>query len=559
MDIADERPAERLSRRQRRTERKLRRRPTGAPPPLPRELGRSGKAWLLLTALFAVTLVLVAVTGSTGRRITQLDTWILERFVDVRRDVLTDVVKLYTFIGSRMSVRVLRWGVILALVVFRRWRHLIVFLGSIIVLESLAALIAVVFYRARPFDVTILTGWAGPSLPSRTTASLAVTLVGIAYTLIVPGRPRDVAKWVIGVVLSLYAVALLYLALNNPSDILFGAILAIGVGVTAHRLFTPNEVFPVAYRKGKAAHLDVGGRRGDAIKQAIRDQLGLDVIDLKPVGLEASGGSSPVRLTVLEDGAERHLFAKVFAKTHVRSDRWYKLGRTILYGGLEDETSFRTVRRIVEYEDHMLRLMRDAGIRIAKPYGIVEITPEAEYMLITEFFDGAVEIGKADIDEPVIDQGLDLVLKMWDAGLAHRDVKPANLMVRDGALLLIDTGFAQVRPSPWRQAIDLANMMLVLALRSDAPTVYERALEYFTPDEIAEAFAATHGIASPNQLRAELKGDTRDLVEEFRSLAPARRRIPIQVWTFKRVLVTIATTLGVLLALLIVVSNASVL
>lgn len=559
MDIADERPAERLSRRQRRTERKLRRRPTGAPPPLPRELGRSGKAWLLLTALFAVTLVLVAVTGSTGRRITQLDTWILERFVDVRRDVLTDVVKLYTFIGSRLSVRVLRWGVILALVVFRRWRHLIVFLGSIIVLESLAALIAVVFYRARPFDVTILTGWAGPSLPSRTTASLAVTLVGIAYTLIVPGRPRDVAKWVIGVVLSLYAVALLYLALNNPSDILFGAILAIGVGVTAHRLFTPNEVFPVAYRKGKAAHLDVGGRRGDAIKQAIRDQLGLDVIDLKPVGLEASGGSSPVRLTVLEDGAERHLFAKVFAKTHVRSDRWYKLGRTILYGGLEDETSFRTVRRIVEYEDHMLRLMRDAGIRIAKPYGIVEITPEAEYMLITEFFDGAVEIGKADIDEPVIDQGLDLVLKMWDAGLAHRDVKPANLMVRDGALLLIDTGFAQVRPSPWRQAIDLANMMLVLALRSDAPTVYERALEYFTPDEIAEAFAATHGIASPNQLRAELKGDTRDLVEEFRSLAPARRRIPIQVWTFKRVLVTIATTLGVLLALLIVVSNASVL
>jgi serine/threonine protein kinase len=178
---------------------------------------------------------------------------------------------------------------------------------------------------------------------------------------------------------------------------------------------------------------------------------------------------------------------------------------------------------------------------------------------VTEFFDGAIEMGDADIDESVIDQGLDLVLKMWDAGLAHRDVKPANLMVRDGELLLIDTGFAQVRPSPWRQAIDLANMMLVLALRSDAPTVYERALEYFTPDEIAEAFAATHGIASPNQLRSQLKGDERDLVEEFRSLAPTRQRIPIQVWTFKRVLVTIATLLGALVAVLLVVGNASVL
>jgi tRNA A-37 threonylcarbamoyl transferase component Bud32 len=559
VEIADERPVERLSRRQRRAARKLRRRPTGAPPPLPRELGRSGKAWLILTAVFVVLLILVAVTGSTGRRLTQLDTWILERFVDVRRDVVTDVVKAYAFLGSRVSVRVMRWGIILALVVFRRWRHLIVFLGSIIVLESLVGIISIVFYRARPYNVTILASWTGPSLPARTMASLAVTLVGVAYTLVVAGRARDIAKWIIGVVLSLYAVALVYLALNNPTDILFGAILGIGVGVTAHRLFTPNEVFPVAYRKGKAAHLDIGGRRGDAIKEAIRDQLGLDVIELKPVGLEASGGSSPVRLTVLEDGAERHLFAKVFAKTHVRSDRWYKLGRTILYGGLEDETSFRTVRRIVEYEDHMIRVFRDAGIRIAKPYGIVEITPEAEYMLITEFFDGAVEIGKAEIDESIIDQGLDLILKMWDAGLAHRDVKPANLMVRDGELLLIDTGFAQVRPSPWRQAIDLANMMLVLALRSDARTVYERALEYFTPDEIAEAFAATHGIASPNQLRAELKGDTRDLVQEFRSLAPARRRIPIQVWTFKRVLITIATALGVLLAVLVVVSNARVL
>ena len=559
MDIADERPVERLSRRQRRAARKLRRRPTGAPPPLPRELGRSGKAWLILTAVFVVLLILVAVTGSAGRRLTQLDTWILERFVDVRRDVVTGVVKAYALLGSRMSVRVMRWSIILALIVFRRWRHLVVFLGSIIVLESLVGIISVLFYRARPYNVTILASWAGPSLPSRTMASLAVTLVGFAYTLVVAGRSRDIAKWIIGVVLSLYAVALVYLALNNPTDILFGAVLGIGVGVTAHRLFTPNEVFPVAYRKGKAAHLDIGGRRGDAITEAIRDQLGLDVIALKPVGLEASGGSSPVRLTVLEDGAERHLFAKVFAKTHVRSDRWYKLGRTILYGGLEDETSFRTVRRIVEYEDHMIRLFRDAGIRIAKPYGIVEITPEAEYMLITEFFDGAIEIGKAEIDESIIDQGLDLILKMWDAGLAHRDVKPANLMVRDGELLLIDTGFAQVRPSPWRQAIDLANMMLVLALRSDARTVYERALEYFTPDEIAEAFAATHGIASPNQLRAELKGDTRDLVQEFRSLAPARRRIPIQVWTFKRVLVTIATTLGALLAVLVVVSNARVL
>ena len=43
------------------------------------------------------------------------------------------------------------------------------------------------------------------------------------------------------------------------------------------------------------------------------------------------------------------------------------------------------------------------------PYGIVEITPEREYMIVTEFFSGAVQLGDADIDDDVIDQGLLLV------------------------------------------------------------------------------------------------------------------------------------------------------
>ena len=60
-----------------------------------------------------------------------------------------------------------------------------------------------------------------------------------------------------------------------------------------------------------------------------------------------------------------------------------------------------------------------------------------------------------------------IVRRLWDAGLAHRDIKPANLLVRDGHVRLIDTAFTQVRPSPWREAVDLANMMLVLAVRTD--------------------------------------------------------------------------------------------
>jgi len=222
----------------------------------------------------------------------------------------------------------------------------------------------------------------------------------------------------------------------------------------------------------------------------------------------------------------------------------------MLYGRLEDETPFGTVRRFVEYEDYTLRLLGEKGFSTPEPLDIVEITPESEYLIAMGFFEDAVEISEAEVDDQIIDEGLQLIRRMWDVGLAYRDIKPANLMVQDGRLRLIDVFFVQVRPSPWRQAVDLGNMMLVLALRSDPEHVYERALAYFTPEDLSEAFAATRGVASPTQLRASMKADGRGLLETFRELAPPRKPIGIQRWSMRRVLLIIATVFLLFLTLL---------
>jgi hypothetical protein len=442
---------------------------------------------------------------------------------------------------------VLGLSVVALTMIFRRWRHLLVFLGSLFFLEIVGQWIYFGLSRPRPYGISIISGWGGYSAPSPPVGVLTVFLLGAVYCLVVPGRPRALAKAVVVAVVTLFCLARLYLAVDHPDDVLFAVALGVAIPVTAFRWFTPNQVFPVVYRRGRTAHVDVGGRRGDAIRLAVRDQLGLAVLEVKPVGLESSAGSTPLRLRV-EGGPDEYVFAKLYTKGHVRADRWYKLSRTILYGSLEDEHPFQTVRRLAEYEDYTLRLLRDAGIRTARPYGIVEITPEREYLIVTEFFDGAVEIGHSDVGDEVIDQGLQLIRKLWDAGIAHRDIKPGNLMVRDGELLLIDVAFVQVRPSPWRQAVDLGNMMLVLAVRSDPDRVYQRALRYFTPAELSEAFAATRGVASPTQLRAFMKKDPRDLLGTFRALAPPRDPIALQRWGLRRVALALAVPAAIVVA-----------
>jgi hypothetical protein len=90
--------------------------------------------------------------------------------------------------------------------------------------------------------------------------------------------------------------------------------------------------------------------------------------------------------------------------------------------------------------------------------------------------------------------------------------------------------------------------MLVLALRTDPERVYRRALRYFTPDELAEAFAATRGVASPTQLRAFMKRDPRNLLGDFRALAPPRRPIALQRWGTRRVLLAAAVLAALLVA-----------
>jgi tRNA A-37 threonylcarbamoyl transferase component Bud32 len=517
-----------------------RRRPAGEPPPLPRRLGRTGWGWLGLgtIAIIASTIALSQLSPFAGRRLLPVDQRVLEGLAQLRTPALTRAMVVVAGLSFQWVIAALGWATILVLLAVRRFRHLLVFLGVALLINVVTNSLAYGMFdrlsALRPPGIALL-GPAGLSAyPVLSLAMLTGRLVSMLYCLVPQGRRRQQAKAVVAAIVALVALARLYLAVDTLTSVVVAIVIGVMLPLVAFRLLCPDEVYPVTYRRGRSAHLDVGGRRGEAIRRALHDQLGVIVEDVQPFGWEGSAGSTPLRIKV--KGEENAwLFAKLYARSHLRADRWYKFGRTLLYGRLEDEKPFNTVRRFVQQEDYALALMQRAGVPSPEPYGVVELTPEREYLVVCEFLDGATEISQAQVDEAVIDQGLGIIRRLWEAGLAHRDIKPANLLVRDGQLYLIDVFFTEIRPSPWRQGVDLANMLLVLALGSDPKRVYARALRQFSVQEVSEAFAATRGLTMPSQLRRLLRAQGRDLHGEFLRLLPEPPRpIAIQRFTPRR-------------------------
>ena len=514
-----------------------RRRPTGAAPPLPYRLQTSGVGWLVAAVVLVGLTLAIFARGLRGPAVTAtvIDDAVVGWLAGLVGPGAAPFLRGVARLSSWAVLYTAFYGLLLALAVLRRWRHLLVWFVVVLLGGNLIDVLAMITRRPYPFGVELRSSWGGWALPSNQVAFLTAICMGVLYTLVPEGRWRNTGKWVAAGLITVVAGARMALGVDAPTDIVVGVGIGVTIPLLLFRRFTPNEAYPVTYRRGRSAHLDIGGARGVAIRRALADQLGLVVQDIRPFGLSGSAGSTPLRITVAGD-PPRELFGKLYAQSHLRSDRWYKLGRELLYGRLEDEKPFNTVRRLVQQEDYALSLMARAGLPSPTPFGFVELTPEREYLLVTEFFAGASELGEAEVDEQVIDDGLSIIRKLWDAGLAHRDVKPANLLVRDGRLLLIDVAFVEARPSPWRQAVDLANMMLCLALRSSPERVYRRALQFFTVEEITEGFAAARGLALPSQLRHLLRAQGRNLHAEFVRLLPSPPQpIRVQRWSARRV------------------------
>ena len=110
-----------------------RRRPSGEPPPLPREDRWTRWIWVLAAVLLlgAALNVLIQTTDVVQR----MDQTVLDWFTRFRTSARTDAAKVVALLTTFTAVMVLRVATGVVLVVYGRFRHLVVFLVTLVVTD----------------------------------------------------------------------------------------------------------------------------------------------------------------------------------------------------------------------------------------------------------------------------------------------------------------------------------------------------------------------------------------------------------------------------------------
>jgi membrane-associated phospholipid phosphatase len=225
-----------------------RRRPTGAAPPLPYKLRTSGIGWLVAAvALVGLTLAVFA-RGLRGpaAAVTVVDDAVVGWLAGLVGPGLVGPLRGLARVGSWWVLYTLLYGLVLVLLVLRRWRHLIVWLVVAPLASFLTFGLAVVARRPRPFGVDLRAAWGGWAMPSMPVAFLTAGLMTVLYTLVPEGRWRNLGKWLVAGLVTLVALARMALGVDAPSDVLVGVGIGVTIPLLLFRRFTPNEVYPSA-------------------------------------------------------------------------------------------------------------------------------------------------------------------------------------------------------------------------------------------------------------------------------------------------------------------------
>ena len=247
------------------TPRRLRRRPSGDPPPLPKPAW-----WPRYVVLLIVTVALGVLIGwwyeaSASTPDSAVMRWLAEH----RTDWVTDVARFFSRLARQPSILVMRIALLVILVVYKRWRHLAVALLSFLLMDLLVVRLSTEL--TAPPDVLVPPGSGVYHFPAFAIASLSITLWAMVVTLAPAGKSRDAASLAAIVLGVLVVLARAYLGTTYPLAGLYSLLLGSCIAAT---LALAHSSMMLMYRANRASPQKNGfGPSGSVRRRSIHARV----------------------------------------------------------------------------------------------------------------------------------------------------------------------------------------------------------------------------------------------------------------------------------------------
>lgn len=333
-----------------------------------------------------------------------------------------------------------------------------------------------------------------------------VAVAGALATVVAPyvGRALRRLAWPL---VTLVAVAEVYLGHHLPLDVVAGAFLGWWAGTAVH---------VVAGAPGR--RISVG-----LVHQAL-ESAGLAPAEVVPIRHDLTG---PTWFQVRTEGGDQ-LEVEAVRGGRRRTGWWYRLRRALASLDVEIQPRLASPAHEVEHEALVTLLAERAGVRTPA----VVLAQELEHgpaLLVRRGVAGRplCSFAPSEVDDQVLVELWTQVNRLSTSAIAHRDLRADNVVVgEDGQVFLCHFTFARAGATQSQLAQDVAELLVSVASVVGAERAVASATRFVAQDRLNAALHYLRPLALPARIRRQ-GGGGRRVLADLRALIAEQLACPV--------------------------------
>ena len=183
------------------------------------------------------------------------------------------------------------------------------------------------------------------------------------------------------------------------------------------------------------------------------------------------------------------VFVKVLGREERSSDLLFRFYRWLRFRGLGDEAIASSLKQSIGQEALVSLLAAGDGIRTPRLLDVSEIDANRLALAFVRIQGSSLDAVPAErLTDEVLRGIWRLVADLHRAGIAHRDLRLANLFLDDGGQAwLIDFGFGTVAALPQQLTGDVAELLCSMAVAVGPQRTVDAAVAALAPEQIQAA------------------------------------------------------------------------